>query len=82
MKRWDTLRDSLSKLSFRERKHLFLEFVDEHDRWSKQTLEILSKVVVYLLSQHEVAQMYDIHKQAINRSVKVYKHFLTARGFK
>ena len=82
MKRWDTLRDSLSKLSFRERKQLFLEFVDLHDRWAKQTLEVLSKVVVYLLSQHEVAKMHDVHKQSINRSVKTYKHFLDGRGFK
>jgi len=41
-------------MSFRDRKQLFLEFVDEHDRWSKHTLEVLSKVVVYMLPQHQV----------------------------
>lgn len=82
MKRWETLRTSLSDLSFRQRKELFLEFADAHDRWSKHTLEILSKVVVYLLSQVEVVEMYDIHKQALNRNVKAYKEFLYARGFK
>ena len=82
MKRWETLRTGLEELSFRERKELFMQFVDEHDRWSKHTLEVLSKVVVYLLSQVEVVEMYDIHKQTLNRSVKHYKDFLHARGFK
>jgi hypothetical protein len=59
-----------------------MQFVDENDRWSKHTLEVLSKVVVYLLSQVEVVEIYDIHKQALNRSVKHYKEFLYKRGFK
>ena len=82
MKRWEALRTSLGDLSFRQRKELFLEFVDQHDRWSKHTLEMLSKVVVYLLPQCEVVEIYDIHKQALNRNVKVYKEFLYERGFK
>jgi len=81
MKRWETLRTSLSELSFRQRKELFLEFVDEHDRWSKHTLEMLAKVVVYLMPQYDVVKMYDIHKQALNRNVKVYKEFLYSKGF-
>ena len=82
MKRWETLRTSLGDLSFRQRKELFLEFVDVHDRWSKHTLEIQSKVVVYLLPQVEVVEIYSIHKQTLNRSVKHYKQFLYERGFK
>jgi len=80
MKRWDVLQAVLANMSFRDRKQLFLEFVDEHDRWSKHTLEVLSKVVVYMLPQHQVVEMYKLHKQALNRSVKSYKEFMYSRG--
>ena len=82
MKRWDMLQAVLANMSFRSRKQLFLDFAEEHDRWSKRTLEILSKVVVYMLPQHQVVKMYGIHKQSINRSVKIYKEFLSERGIK
>lgn len=82
MKRWETLREGLQKLSFRERKELFMQFVDQHDRWSKHTLEVLSKVVVYLLPQYDVVEKFGLHKQSLNRSVKHYKEFLYSRGFK
>ena len=82
MKRWDALRDVLSKKSFHERKKLFLEFVDEHDRWSNQTFEVLSKVVVHLMPQYEVVEKLGLYKQSLNRSVKFYKEFLYRKGIK
>jgi hypothetical protein len=82
MSRWGYIKEHLKSMSLKERKALFSQFMVEHDRWAKKTLEVLAKVVVLLQPQHKVAELTDTHKQSLNRSVKRYKEFLNRRGIK
>lgn len=82
MSRWGAVKYRLELMSHKDRKTLFTQFMHEHDRWAKKTLEALSKVVVLLQPQHKVAELTGTHKQSLNRSVKRYKEFLNRRGIK
>lgn len=82
MSRWDSVKYRLELMSHKDRKTLFNQFMQEHDRWAKKTLGVLSKVVVLLQPQHKVAESSGVYKQSLNRSVKRYKEFLSQRGIK
>lgn len=82
MIRWERIKYRLEMMTLKDRKTLFSQFMKEHDRWAKKTLEVLAKVVVLLQPQHKVAELTDTHKQSLNRSVKRYKEFLYKRGIK
>jgi len=82
MIRWERIKYRLEIMTLKDRKTLFSQFMKEHDRWTKKTLEVLAKVVVLLQPQHKVAELTDTHKQSLNRSVKRYKEFLYKRGIK
>jgi len=77
MKRWYECEKKLKTFKQRERRRLFHEFKRQYaENWADVTLHPLCDVVVNLKRQMEVAEFYDMHKQSLNRSVKVYKQYL------
>ena len=77
MNNWFEIQSSLAKMTRTKRKQIFKHFVTDHPNWKKRTMYALSRVAVYLDRQVDVCGEEGLKKQALNRSVRHYRYFVT-----
>jgi hypothetical protein len=77
MNNWFEIQSSLAKMTLTKRKQIFKHFVTVHPNWKSHTVKALSQVVVYLDRQVDVCNELELKKQALNRSVRHYRYFVT-----
>lgn len=81
MKSWLEIQSSLAKMTLAKRKQIFKHFVVEHMNWKNHTIHALSRVVVFLDRQVDVCGEEGLKKQALNRSVRHYRYFVTKHKY-
>jgi len=77
MNSWFEIQSSLAKMTLTKRKQIFKHFVTDHPNWKTHTMHSLSRVVVFLERQVDVCGEEGLKKQALNRSVRHYRYFVT-----
>jgi len=77
MKTWIAILTDLSRITKRDRKAVFNDFKIAYPNWRPKTFAALELVVVELEKQVDVCILYEVKKQALNRSVRHYKFFLS-----
>ena len=77
MKTWIAMLTDLTRITKKDRKAVFNDFKIVYPKWRLQTFAALELVVVELEKQVDVCILYSIRKQALNRSVRHYKFFLS-----
>lgn len=77
MKTWIAILTDLARITKKDRKVIFNDFKIAYPNWRPKTFASLELVVVELEKQVNVCILYEIKKQALNRSVRHYKNYLT-----
>ena len=77
MKHWNAIQKHLSAIPLKSRKEVFKEFRIAHSNWRAPTLAVLERIVVRMERQVNVCLEQNLRKQALNRSVRHYKFFLS-----
>lgn len=77
MKTWAAMLTDLARITKSDRKAIFKDFKAAYPNWRMQTFAALELVVVELEKQVNVCILYQLKKQALNRSVRHYKFFLS-----
>jgi hypothetical protein len=77
MKSWIAMLTDLARITKKDRKAVFNDFKIAYPNWRPKTFAALEMVVVELEKQVDVCILYEVKKQALNRSVRHYKFFLS-----
>lgn len=77
MNNWKAIHSKLKVMPLKARKEIFKAFKIAYPNWKKPTFAALERVVVRLERQTDVCIEYNIKKQALNRSVKYYRYYIT-----
>jgi hypothetical protein len=77
MKTWIAMLNDLRQINKRDRKAVFKDFKLAYPNWRPRTFTTLELVVVDLEKQVDVCILHEVKKQALNRSVRHYKFFLS-----
>jgi len=81
MNTWFDIQSSLSKMTLKRRKLIFSRFVKDNPNWKSRTIKALGRVVVHLERQVDVCGEFDLRKQALNRSVRHYRYYVTKHNY-